>query len=264
MRRPDRCLGRGGAGATHAPVVANGRAALAGLCSTRMARTASTTIWTLQRFGAFGGAQPGRELHADADQALKAASVCKCPRPGFGAGGALSVALPNCELFTVLNTAQLQQALQAVKTRALAAGEPLLLPHTTQRLALLAVLAVLAAASVTVMGPAAAQGLRRRRQSLRPGMALGAAQLPGAEAHANVSSQPHQPDTEALAALRRDKAAPLTQPVQPSCAASLHYRPGLGRRRAPIAVAACPVNPAARRRPRPGWKTSRKPARCCS
>ena len=104
-----------------------------------MARTASTTIWTLQRFGAFGGAQPGRELHADADQALKAPSVCKCPRPDFGAGGALTVALPNCELFTVLNTAQLQQALQAVKARALAAGEPLLLllPHTTQRLALL-------------------------------------------------------------------------------------------------------------------------------
>ena len=151
--------------------------------------------------------------------------MCCCQRSGFGAGGALTVALPNCELFTVLNTAQLQQALQAVKTRALAAGEPLLLPHTTQRLALLAVLAVLAvlaAASVTVMGPAAAQGLRRRRQSLRPGMALGAAQLPGAEAHANVSSQPHQPDTEALAALRRDKAAPLTQPVQPSGAASVH------------------------------------------
>ena len=149
----------------------------------------------------------------------EAPSVCCCQRSGFGAGGALTVALPNCELFTVLNTAQLQQALQAVKTRALAAGEPLLLPHTTQRLALLA---VLAAASVTVLGPAAARGLRRRRQSLRPGMALGAAQLPGAEAHANVSSQPHQPDTEALAALRRDKAAPLTQPVQPSGAASVH------------------------------------------
>ena len=234
-----------------------------------MARTASTTIWTLQSFGASNGAQPGRELHADADQALKASRVCKCQRPGFGAGGALTVALPNCELFTVLNTAQLQQALQAVKTRARAAGEPLLrlpllLPHTTQRRELLAVLPVLAAASVTVLGPAAARGLRRRRQSLRSGMALGAAQLPGAEAHANVSSQPHQLDTEALAALRRDKAAPSTPPFQPSGAASLHYRPGLGRRRAPIAVAACPVNTAARRRPRPGWKTSRKPARCCS
>ena len=156
---------------------------------------------TLQRFGAFPAAQAGREWHADADHAVEAAERELLREAGLGME-ALTVSLPDCELFTGLGTAQLQQVLKAVKTRPLAAGELLPMGDVTQRLTLLA------AGSVTVLGPPSAHGRRRRLLSLSPGMTLGeASQLPGAatgtEVRADVPSLLYELDTDALAALQR-------------------------------------------------------------
>lgn len=158
---------------------------------------------TLQRYGAFTGARAGQALHADADQAVEAAEQALLREAGLGLD-ALTVAMPECELFAGLGTAQLQRVLQAVQTRALQAGEVLALPDTAERLALLA------AGSVTVLGPPTAQGRRRRLVSLSPGMTLvEATQRPGSgtEVRADVPSLLYELDAEAQARLQREDPA---------------------------------------------------------
>lgn len=163
---------------------------------------------TLQRFGAFVAARPGRELHADADHAIEAAEAALLREGGLGLE-ALTVALPDCELFASLATPQLQRVLQAVQTRSLAAGEALQWPAAgRQRLVLLA------AGSVTVLGPPAADGRRRRLLSLSPGMTLAEAAAgadTGTEVRADQPSLLYELDAEALAALQRDDPALVLQ-----------------------------------------------------